>query len=207
MGERLVNHMNLRSRRDLIEAAEGEVRLAEARSRDSAQALSSFRADRSVLDPERQGALQLQGVAKLREELLVAETQFDQVRSVSPDNPQIESMKQRVEVLRRAINEENAKILGKSGSLVTKSPAYERLVLERGFADRQLAAAMTALDAARNEAQRKQLYLERLVQPNLPDKAVEPRRIRGVATTFVLGLVVWGVLSLVVAGVREHTDA
>jgi capsular polysaccharide transport system permease protein len=110
-------------------------------------------------------------------------------------------------VLRRAINEENAKILGKSGSLVTKSPAYERLVLERGFADRQLAAAMTALDAARNEAQRKQLYLERLVQPNLPDKAVEPRRIRGVATTFVLGLVVWGVLSLVVAGVREHTDA
>jgi capsular polysaccharide transport system permease protein len=207
MGERLVNHMNLRSRRDLIEAAESEVRLAEARSRDSAQALSSFRADRSVLDPERQGALQLQGVAKLREELLVAETQFDQVQSVSPDNPQIESMKQRVQLLRRAINEENAKVLGKSGSLVTKSPAYERLVLEKGFADRQLAAAMTALDAARNEAQRKQLYLERLVQPNLPDKAVEPRRVRGVATTFVLGLVVWGVLSLVVAGVREHTDA
>jgi capsular polysaccharide transport system permease protein len=206
MGERLVNNMNIRSRRDLIEVAENEVRLAEARSKAAAQALSSFRADRSVLDPDRQGAIQLQGVAKLREELLAAETQLKQVQQVSPDNPQIGTLQQRVDVLRAAIGEENAKVLGKGSSLVTKSPAFDRLVLEKGFADRQLAAAMTALDTARNEAQRKQLYLERLVQPNLPDKAQEPRRVRGVATVFVLGIIVWGVLSLVLAGVREHSD-
>ena len=206
MGERLVNNMNSRSRRDLIEVAENEVQLAEARSKAAAGALSAFRSDRSVLDPDRQGAIQLQGVARLREELLNAETQLSQVKQVSPENPQIGSLQQRVDVLRKAIGEENATVLGKGGGLVSKSPVYDRLVLERAFADRQLAAAMTALDTARNEAQRKQLYLERLVQPNLPDKAVEPRRIRSVLTTFVLGLVVWGVLSLVLAGVREHTD-
>jgi capsular polysaccharide transport system permease protein len=206
MGERLVNNMNIRSRRDLIEVAENEVRLAEARAKSAAEALSSFRADRSVLDPDRQGAIQLQGVVKLREELLAAETQLNQVRQVSPDNPQIATLQQRVDVLRKAIGDENAKVLGRGSGLVTKSPAYDRLVLEKGFSDRQLAAALTALDTARNEAQRKQLYLERLVQPNLPDKAVEPRRTKSVLTTFVLGLVVWGVLSLVVAGVREHTD-
>jgi capsular polysaccharide transport system permease protein len=206
MGERLVNNMNSRSRRDLIEVAENEVRLAEARTKGAAQALSAFRSDRSVLDPDRQGAIQLQGVTKLREELLVAETQLKQVRQVSPDNPQVASLQQRVDLLRQAIGEENSRVLGKNSGLVSKSPAYDRLVLEKGFADRQLAAAMTALDTARNEAQRKQLYLERLVQPNLPDRAVEPRRMRGVATTFVLGLVVWGVLSLTLAGVREHTE-
>jgi capsular polysaccharide transport system permease protein len=206
MGERLVNNMNLRSRRDLIEVAENEVRLAESRSKNAAQALSSFRAERSVLDPDRQGAIQLQGVAKLHDELLAAETQLTQVRQVSPDNPQIATLQQRVNLLQKAISEENAKVLGRGGGLVTKTPAYDRLMLEKGFADRQLAAALTALDSARNEAQRKQLYLERLVQPNLPDKAVEPRRVRGVVTTFMLGLVVWGVLSLVVAGVREHTE-
>jgi capsular polysaccharide transport system permease protein len=206
MGERLVNNMNSRSRRDLIEVAEKEVQLAEARTKGAAQALSAFRSDRSVLDPDRQGAIQLQGVAKLREELLVAETQLKQVRQVSPDNPQMATLQQRVDLLRQAIGEENSRVLGKSGGLVSKSPAYDRLVLEKGFADRQLAAAMTALDAARNEAQRKQLYLERLVQPNLPDRAVEPRRVRGVLTVFALGLIVWGVLSLVIAGVREHTE-
>ena len=206
MGERLVNNMNSRSRRDLIEVAQNEVQLAEARAKAAAGALSSFRSDRSVLDPDRQGAIQLQGVAKLREELLSAETQLNQVKQVSPDNPQIGSLQQRVDVLKRAIGEENASVLGKGGGLVSKSPVYDRLMLERVFADRQLAAALVALDTARSEAQRKQLYLERLVQPNLPDKAVEPRRVRSVLTTFVLGLVVWGVLSLVLAGVREHTD-
>jgi len=206
MGERLVNNMNIRSRRDLIQVAENEVRLAEQRARDAAGALSGFRADRSVFDPDRQGALQLQGVLKLREELLVAENQLAQVRQVSPDNPQIPSLESRVKAIEKAIGDENARVLGRAGGLVSKSPAFDRLVLDKAFADRQLAAALTALDQARAEAQRKQLYLERLVQPHLPDHAVEPRRVRSIVTVFVLGLVAWGVLSLVVAGVREHTD-
>ena len=206
MGERLVNNMNMRSRRDLIEVAENEVRLAEERSREAAQALSSFRADRSVFDPDRQGALQLQGVLKLREEQMAAENQLAQVKQVSPDNPQVASLQSRVDAIRKAVADENARVLGRAGGLVSKSPAFDRLVLDKAFADRQLGSALVALDTARTEAQRKQLYLERLVQPNLPDKAVEPRRIRSVVTVFVLGLVLWGVLSLVVAGVREHTD-
>ena len=58
--------------------------------------------------------------------------------------------------------------------------------------------------ARRNEAQRKQLYLERIVQPSLPDVAVEPRRLRNVLATFALGLVAWGVIGMLLAGVREH---
>jgi capsular polysaccharide transport system permease protein len=206
MGERLVNHMNLRSRRDLIEVAEQEVRVAEARARTAAQALSSYRADRGVFDPDRQGALQLQGVARLKDELLAAETQLAQVREASPSNPQIPSLETRVSALRKRIADENARVLSRDSGLVSKSPAFDRLALDRSFADRQLATALAALDTARGEAQRKQLYLERLVQPHRPDKAVEPRRLRSVVTVFLLGLGAWGVLSLVIAGIREHAQ-
>ncbi|MGE0310868.1 MAG: hypothetical protein AB7P21_04505 [Lautropia sp.] len=206
MGERLVNNMNIRARHDLIDVADTEVKLAETRAKAAAEALSAFRAERGVLDPDRQGAFQLQGVMKLREELLAAETQLNQVRQVSPDNPQIGSLQRRVSALVRAIGDENARVLGRSGGLVGKSPDFDRLTLEKAFADRQLASALVTLDTARSEAQRKQLYLERLVQPHLPDKAVEPRRIRSVFTVFVLGLVAWGVLGLVLGGVREHTE-
>jgi capsular polysaccharide transport system permease protein len=65
---------------------------------------------------------------------------------------------------------------------------------------------MASLEQARNEAQRKQLYLERIVQPNKPDIAIEPQRIRSILTTFVVGLIAWGILSILVAGVREHHD-
>jgi capsular polysaccharide transport system permease protein len=206
MGERLVNNLNERSRRDLIDVAQKEVALAEERAKRAAQTLSGYRTARSVFDPDRQGSLQLQGVAKLQEELLAAEAQLAQVRSVSPNNPQVPGLASRVDALRRTIGDETAKITGSKGSLTAKAPDYNRFVLEREFADRQLAAAMGTLEASRSEAARKQLYLERLVQPNLPDKAMEPRRIRSVLMIFVLGLVLWGVASLVVSSVKEHAE-
>lgn len=92
----------------------------------------------------------------------------------------------RVDGLRKAVADENAKVTGGKGSLSGKAPAYDRLVLEKGFADKQLALAMEALNTARGDAQRKQLYLERLAQPSLPDHSMEPRRTRSVLTVFLL---------------------
>lgn len=206
MSERLVNTMNLRSRRDLIAVAEQEVVQAEERAKQAAMALASFRADRQVLDPDRQGAIELQGVLRMREELLGVEMQLDQVRRVSPNNPQVSTLEARVRGLRSAIAAENARVLGRDGGLTAKAPLFDRLSLEKAFADRQLANALASLDTARNEAARKQLYLERLVQPNLPDRAVEPRRLRSTITVLFVGLVLWGIVGLVLASVREHAD-
>jgi capsular polysaccharide transport system permease protein len=80
----------------------------------------------------------------------------------------------------------------------------QSLALERDFADKQLATALASLEQARAEALRKQLYIERVVQASQPDKAMEPRRIKGIFTTFILGLISWGVLSLMISGIKEH---
>lgn len=207
MGERLVNNLNTRSRQDLIDVAQREVKLAEDRTKAASLALSSFRSDRSVYDPDRQSALALQGVAKIQEELMLTEAQLAQIRQVSPNNPQIAALANRAQSLRAAMASELSKVTGKDeSSIVSKAPVFDRLVLERAFADRQLATALASLEQARSEAQRKQLYLERLVQPNLPDDALEPRRLRSIIVVFVAGLIAWGVISLVLASVREHSD-
>jgi capsular polysaccharide transport system permease protein len=207
MGERLVNQLNDRSRSDLINVAQKEVKAAEDRAKDASLALSGFRTKQSVFDPDRQAAMQLQGVARVEDELLATEAQLAQLRQVSPTNPQIATLTSHAELLRRAIAEQNAKVAGgRSGSFTAQSSGYDRLQLEKTFAERQLATALAALETARDEAQRQQLYLETIVQPNLPDSAIEPRRIRTVAMVFLLGLIVWGVLSLVVSSVREHTE-
>jgi capsular polysaccharide transport system permease protein len=206
MGERLVNNLNDRSRQDLIKFAEQEVKIAEDKAKLTADALATFRGKQSVFDPDRQSTLQLQGVAKLQEELLATEAQLAQIRQLSPSNPQVSVLGRRVDSLRASIKSETEKVAGGIGALNVKSANFERLQLERTFAEKQLASAMTSLETARSEAQRKQLYLERLVQPNLPDKAVEPRRIRSVLTVLAIGLVAWGIVSLLVASVREHVD-
>jgi capsular polysaccharide transport system permease protein len=207
MGERLVNNLNIRSRQDLIAVAEREVRQAEERARAAGRELAGFRNERKVYDPDRQSTIQLQAIAKLQDELLATEAQLNQVRQVSPSNPQVASLVTRVEVLRRNIAEETAKVVGSTPQAMSgKAPNFDRLVLERAFAERQLASALSALDTARSEAARKQLYLERLVSPNLPDYPLEPRRLRGVLVVFVIGLLAWGVLSLLIASVREHAE-
>ena len=206
MGERLVNNLNDRSRQDLIKTAEQEVQTAEEKIKTAATALAAYRNTQTVFDPDKQSALQLQGVAKLQEELLTTQAQLEQVRRVSPNNPQVASLNSRVENLRKSIADETAKVAGANGSLTSKSAAFERFALDKIFAEKQLAAALTSLETAKSEALRKQLYLERLVQPNLPDKAVEPRRLRSVLMVIALGLVAWGVVSLLVASIKEHTD-
>jgi len=80
----------------------------------------------------------------------------------------------------------------------------QSLHLEREFADKQLAASLSSLEQARTEALKKQTYIERVANPILPDNAMEPRRIRGIISTFLLAMVLWGILSLLISGVREH---
>lgn len=206
MAERLVNQLNERSRRDLIDVAANEVKLGEERTTEATLALAAYRNKQSLFEPDRQALVQLEGIAKLEEQLVATETQLSQVQQVSPSNPQIVSLKNEAETLRRAIAEQTSKVAGSQGSLSSKSSNFERLSLEKEFAEKQLATAIIALETARNQARRQQLYLERLAQPNLPDEAMEPRRARCVLLVFALGMVLWGVLGMVLASIREHMD-
>lgn len=206
MSEALVNQLNERGRQDMIRFADREVADAEKKAADAALAVSDYRDQKNVFDPTGQSALQLQLVSKLQDELIATENVLIQVQTLTSDNPQIVSLRKRVETLRGNIASETAKVAGAGSSLSSKAVKYERLKMESMFAEKQLAAALASLTQARNEAQRKQLYLERIIQPSKPDKAMEPRRLRAILTTLILGLIVMGLLTILLAGVREHKD-
>jgi capsular polysaccharide transport system permease protein len=148
----------------------------------------------------------LQQVAGLQAQLFEAQAQLAQIQSVSPANPQVGALRTTIATIQKQIESATSGIAGNEGSLSEKAVAYERLQLDAQFAQKQLTSALGALELARAEAQRKQLYLERIVEPSLPDAALEPRRIRAIFATFVLGLITWGVLSLLIAGMKEHQD-
>ncbi|GCB06399.1 capsule polysaccharide export protein [Ralstonia sp. SET104] len=206
MSERLINRMNERAARDMVQFARSEVDAATAKAKDAAAALAAYRKSYTVFDPDKQSALQLQQVTALQAQLFNAQTQLAQLQALAPQNPQIASLKTNIVALEKQIHEATGGVIGSKGSLSDKAVQYTRLQLDAQFADKQLASAMTALENARAEAQRKQLYLERLVQPNEPDAAVEPRRLRAILATLVLGMISWGILTILIAGVREHRD-
>jgi capsular polysaccharide transport system permease protein len=206
ISEQLINRLNERGRADMIGFAEGEVARAMARAKAASLAVSNYRDAKSVFDPEKQSALQLQLVSKIQDELIATRAQLSQMISLSPENPQVALLKNKIANLTSQIATESSKVTGSNTSLAQKSSEYERLILERDFAGKQLAVALSSLEQARNEALRKHLYLERISQPNTPDVALEPRRIRSIAAVFILGLIMWGILGILNAGVREHHD-
>jgi capsular polysaccharide transport system permease protein len=202
--EELVNRLNNRGRTDLIRFSTEEVVEAKMAAREAALSLARFRNARGIIDPEKQATLQLQMVSKLQDELIGARTQLQQLQAMAPENPQIPILEVRINSLSREIDEQLGLVAGNRRSLSATAAQYQRLELEREFADRRLAAAMNSLEEARNEARRKQAYVERIVQPSLPDEAQEPRRLRGILATLVLGLAAWAILKMLLAGIREH---
>ena len=206
ISESLVNSLNDRSRHDLVQFAEQDVNIAEQKAQDASLALLAYRSKQAVYAPDQQAEIQLQSVATIQADLVSTEAQLAQLRKISPDNPQIPGLESRAETLRKAIRTEAGKVTDSHGSLSARSPEFERLALQSDFADKQVAVALAELEEARSEARRQQLYLERLVQPSLPDKAMTPRRVRSVFTVFLVGLILCGVASLVLAAIREHAD-
>lgn len=204
--EALVNRLNERGRKDLIGYAQTEVAEAQQMAGEAAARLAEYRNSTGVVDPEQQATVQLQMISKLQDKLITARNQLAELEASVPNNPQIPSVRTQIAALTREIAREMGQVAGDRSSLSAKAARYERLVLNNEMASKRLAAAMSSLQEARSEALHQQAYVERIAQPNLPDKALEPRRLRGILAALALGLIAWGVLSMLLAGVREHRE-
>lgn len=207
IGERLVNRLNERGRNDLIAAAADDVREAQKKDSDASLELATYRNVQAVIDPEKQATIQLQLIAKLNDELLATQAQTLQLETLAKDSTQLPVLRQRAALLARQIDGETRRTAGAAdSSLATKAAAYIRLAQKKEFTAKMLSSTMSSLEQARSEARRKQLYLELVASPSIPDVAVEPKRLRNICVTFVLGLLVFGILSMLLAGIREHRD-
>lgn len=206
LSEATVNRLNSRGRQDLIRYAQVEVAQAKDRASQAAVALAAYRNRSGVVDPEKQAEVQMQMVSKLQDSLITAKTELEQLRRYTPDNPRIPIVATQIGTIQAEMDRELGKVAGNRGSLAATAVQFERLTLESEFAAKQLAGALASLEEAQNEARRKQAYVERIVEPNLPDSAIEPRRLRGILATLILSLLAYGILRMLLAGVREHAQ-
>lgn len=204
--EELVNGLSKRAQADAIEIAKDEVGQAEGNAREAAVMLSRFRNENGIIDPELQAATNLQMIAKVQDELIAARTQLLQLETYTPQATQIPFLRAQIRSLEREISRQKQEIAGGSRSLSTAATRYQELQFNAEAANKLLTAALTSLQEAQAEGRRKRAYLERIAEPSLPDYATRPHRVRNIIATFVLGLLAWGVLSMLIVGIREHLD-
>jgi len=205
--EELVNKMNSRVQQDAIALAVAEVARNEERLLKVQLAITNFRNRELMIDPGASSLAVTELIGRLLGALSETRLQLREMSLSAPGNPQRAALEGRAEALAGQIQREKERISNDEDGLATKLAHYERLVTEREFAKAALSVSTGALETARSEARRQQLYLERIVQPNMPDYATRPERLRSVATIAALNILLLMTGWLVVTGVREHAQS
>ena len=205
--EQLVNALNERARHDALAVFQREVSDTEQDIAQIQSQLTAYRIKEKMLDPKSAAAGPVELLAQMNSQLANSKGQLAEIIKNSPNSPHISLIRTRIASLEKLIAEERAKITGDNGSVATVLREYERLDVKRVLAEKTLMTAFTSLEAARLAAQRQQLYLETITQPNLADYPLYPKRLFSFATVFVICVLTYGIAWLLVAGIREHAGA
>ena len=205
-GEALVNRLNQRIVADTVEGARRELARAELRVAGATQAISEFRERERQLDPSRLASIAVETIGRLEGQLATARGELQALQAFARANsPQVQSLQNRINALQAQVAEERRRTSTLGGEGFTEQvAAYERLRLEAEFGGRQLTAATVNLERAMSDAQRQQLFLQRVVEPNLAERYRYPKRFTSALYVFIGLSVVYGLVWLIVAGVKEH---
>lgn len=202
-GEGLVNRLSERSSSDTVAQAERNVGESQARLDKALEQLTAFRNREGLIDPSSSARAGGELVGAMSLSLATMRAERSQVAADTPASPQLPIIDSRIRALEQQIAIERNKIVGSDSSLAPKISSYENLQTEREFSERLLASSTAALSAAQLESRRKRLYIDRIVNPDRPDKAVEPKRLLSLLAVFATLMLAYGLGWLVLAGLRE----
>ena len=116
------------------------------------------------------------------------------------DDPRLEEIDQRINVIKDRIADERANFSDNSKTAVNYSnliSEFEGLIVDREYAETTYIAALAAYDSALTEAKRKSRYLASYIEPTLAEKPEYPDR--QIATIMIaLGLFLTWFASLLI---------
>jgi capsular polysaccharide transport system permease protein len=205
-----INELSAIARADTTRYASEELDAALERLREARLAVTEFRMQTQIVDP----ALDIQGrmglLNTLQDELAKALIDYDLVRATTrEDDPRLRTLERRIEVIRDRITDERARF-GAGGEgpggedYATLVGEFERLDVDRQFAETAYTAAWAAYDAALLAAQRTSRYLAVHIKPTLAETSRYPQREVIFAVFMLFAFLVWATGALVYYSVRDR---
>lgn len=206
--ETLVNDLSARARRDTMRRAAEEASEAEKRLRTALVRLREFRDREGVIDPAKAAATTLTLAAHVRDELEQAKAERATLKTYMRDDaPSVRVLDARIHSLEAQLRTVSSEVTATDKTRTALSQvmgSYEELDSDHRFAEAAYQHALEALDRARSDADRQQVYVASFVPPSLPEEALYPRRLRSFGIVALLALSLWAIGCLVLQSVRDH---
>ena len=209
---KMINRLSAIARDDATGYAREELDRAVARLKTARTALTQFRNRTQIVDPSASVQSQMGLLSSLQ--LQLAQTLIDldiQRQTTRSGDPRIEKYERRVRVIEDRILQEREKLgLGANGQGLQTNPfadlvgEYERLAVDREFAEQSYTAALAAYDAATAEARRQSRYLAAHIEPTLAESAEHPRRWTLVLLVAIFLFLAWAIAVLAAYALRDR---
>lgn len=177
LAEDLVNRLNERGQQDAMRAADEDVAKTRAAAQQAIDRMMAFRVQEKVVDPSGSADVLSKVLVTLLGQLIDTRAQIDVLRTTAPNSPQITPLEAKAASVERQIDSERAGISHGDAALAPQIARYERLALDEEFTNRAVLAALATQERARETAERKHVYLDRIAAPSTPDEARYPWRI------------------------------
>ena len=206
----MINDLSAIAREDAIRYAREELETAVERLKLAREAITRFRNANQMVDPSQDTQVQAGLLGTLQAQLAEALIDLDILRDTTRENdPRLTQAQRRVEVIEDRIAAErqkmglggDAQVDGVFANLVIE---YERLVVDREFAERTYISALAAFDASQAEARRKSRYLAAHVLPTKAETSRFPERGVLLALTTLFLFLAWGIATLLGYALRDR---
>ncbi|NTJ62633.1 capsule biosynthesis protein [Agrobacterium rhizogenes] len=204
LGGDLLERLNNRARGDAVRFADNEVQEAQQRVIDAQRNITDFRNKELMIDPNASSMSMIDLISNLTAELASTRARLAETRKTAPDSNSIPFLTSQIAALEQQIENERTKMVGSDKSVAPRIADYESLVLMREFANKALVAALDALEAARADARRQQLYLEVVVPPQMPDEAEMPYALKNIAIVFLSLSLAYLLGWLMLTAIKDH---
>jgi capsular polysaccharide transport system permease protein len=205
-----INELNAIAREDGIRHAREELDVSVERLRTARAAVTQFRNEHQLVDPTIDLQTQAGLIGTLQGQLAEALIDVDLLRDTTSENdPRLVQALRRVEVIEERIAEERAKMGVGSGAEEGNAFAeivgdYERLQVDREFAQQAYVASLAAYDGAQAEARRQSRYLAAHILPTTAESARFPDRTLLTGMVGLFSFLAWAILLLMVYSFRDR---
>lgn len=209
----MINELSAIARRDATRYALLDLDQAVARLKSAREALTQFRSETRIVDPQAdiQGQIGLLNSleGQLAESIIAFNLLLDTTRE---DDPRLEQARRRISVVETLIDKERQKFGMGSLPPVEGEKDYsaligefERLAVDLEYAQKSYLAAQTVRDVALADAQRQSRYLATYAKPSLPQTPEYPRRAQLTAVSATVLLLLWSIGVLVYFSLRDRS--
>lgn len=206
--ETLVNDLSRKVRADAMRTAEEEVRRSDGEVRFALASLTTFRNSNRLIDPIQSSEASAKLLFQLMSDKIETEAKLYVIqRSQGPNAPGINGTRAKLDSINRHVNELQDQMAGMkqvSKNLASTLAKFEKLELQKQFAERMYGFARDGVERARVAAIRQTVYLAVFMPPALPQEYTYPERW---VDFFLIGaacLMVWVCGVTIAASIQDH---